>query len=57
LRNVEESEALKTIINLDEGTKIYWGTRTLYDTEKDKPEKVSLHEKAVEAEIGIFGER
>ena len=57
LRNVEESDALKTIINPDEGTKIYWGTRSLYETEKDKPENITLHEKAVEAEIEIFGER
>ncbi len=56
-RDVEESDALKTIINPDEGTKIYWGTRSLYETEKDKPKNVTLHEKAVEAEIDIFGDR
>ena len=57
LRNIEESETIKAIINPEEETKIYWGTRTLYETEQDKPQKVSLHEKAVKAEIEIFGER
>ena len=57
LRNIEESEDLKNIINPPEGTMIYWGTRTLYDAEMDKPEKVFIHQKAVETEEAILGER
>lgn len=44
-------------IHIPENNHIYWATRALYANESKKESKVSLHDKTVELEYRIFGER
>lgn len=57
LRSIESVPELKELIPLPEGSHLYWGTRALYETEMDKPEKVSLYHRVAEVEHAVFGER
>lgn len=57
MRNVSEVPELQALLKLPEGTNIYWGTRSLYETESEKEEKILAHDRAVAVEEAIFGER
>lgn len=44
---ISDIPIIKETFDLKEGQKLYWATKTLYEPEKGKPEKVKAHENAV----------
>lgn len=57
MRNVSEAPQLHALLKLPEGTNIYWGTRSLYESEQEKEEKILTHDRAIAVEEAIFGEK
>lgn len=44
---INDIPLIKDTFNLREGQKLYWMTKAVYETEKNKPEKIAAHENAV----------
>ena len=50
LLDISEVPEVREALGLADGQKLYWVTKTVYETEKDKPEKLAQHENAKKAE-------
>lgn len=55
MRNLRTLPQFDAALSQNGDTAVYWGTRALYENEKDKEERVAEHDRAAELEQAIFG--
>lgn len=56
-RDMAENPEMRQAFEIEDGTHVYWATRSLYQSEEDKEEKCAAHDLAVRMELSAFGKR
>lgn len=54
--DISDIPEVREKLELDEGEKLFWVTKTVYETEEGKPEKIAEHENALKAQMLIAGD-
>lgn len=55
MRSLRDLPQFDAILSQNGDAAVYWGTRALYESEKDKKERVLEHERAAALEQAVFG--